>query len=72
MPKRILNDKYELTLSGDELRKVLSLVRRDLSAIPAEREWLETSVWESRQRLLNSIEEKIVISYNTSGTEEVA
>lgn len=69
MPRRVLTDNFDVTFTRDELMTVLRLVRRDLTSIPAERDWCETSVWESRQKRLRELEEKIITSYNMSGTE---
>lgn len=68
MPRRVLTDEFDVTFTRDELMAALRMVRGEIQQIPPECNWTKTSVWASRKATLQSMEEKIVTSYNTSGT----
>lgn len=68
MPRRILTDEFEITFTRDELLKTLRLVRREIRSIPHEAT-LGESVHRSSYVQLRDMEQKILMSYNTSGTK---
>jgi len=66
---RVLTDKFKITLSRSELMLMLKFVRAEIQQIPDEAAWSETSVWRTRYIELRDLESKILVSYNTSGTQ---
>lgn len=87
MKKCVLKDKFDVTFTRDELLSVLRLVRREKQDVgdslrqanaraeenfanPKSRDFVSNS-WQSRMNRLESIENKVVLSYNFSGVEYV-